>query len=105
MNDDITACLPSLILLEDYKGIWDLYINVVYKQFHKDFVESKPYFQRRPIFVRYHPSYDGKGVTFWHLVSEGDQESERIPDLRRCERICWPRSIIESKEFMNVKVW
>lgn len=105
MNDEIPAWLPSLILFEDYKGVWDLYINAVYKHFQKDFVESRPFFQGRPISVRFHPSYDGKGATFWHLVSEGSQESERIPDLRRCERILWPRPIIESKGFMNVKVW
>ncbi len=105
MNIDIPVWLPSLILLEDCKGVWDFYINIVYKHFHQDFVESRPFFQGRSISVRYHPSFDGKGATFWHLISEGGLESERIPDLRRCERIRWPRSIIESKEFLNVKVW
>jgi hypothetical protein len=105
MNDEIPAWLPSLILFEDHKGNWGLYINVVYKHFHKDFVESRPLFQGRPVFVNYHPAYEGKGVTFWHLISEGSLESERIPDLRRCERIRWPRPMMESKDFMNIKVW
>jgi hypothetical protein len=105
MDDEMPSWLPPLILLEDYKGNWNTYINAVYQHFHKDFVESRPSFQRVPVFARYHPPYDGKGATFWHLVSEGIQESERIPDLRRCERIPWPRPIIESKGFMEVKVW
>ena len=105
MDDGIPCWLPNLILLENYKGNWNTYVNAIYKYFHKDFVESKPSFQYSPIFVRYHPSYEGKGATFWHLVSEGNQESERIPDIRRCERVCWPRSIIENVNFMEVKVW
>jgi hypothetical protein len=104
-TDPILTWLPSLILFEDYKGLWDLYINALYKYFHQDFVASRPFYQGRPISVRFHPSHNGKGATFWHLVSEGNQESERIPDLRRCERIRWPRPIIESRDVTSVKAW
>jgi len=105
MDDEIPAWLPDLILFENYKGNWNAYINAVYQCFHKDFVESKPSFQKVPVFARYHPSYEEKGATFWHLVSEGSQESERIPDLRRCERIRWPRPMIENGNSMEVKIW
>ncbi len=27
--------------------------------------------------------------TDWHLIQEGHEEDERIPDLRRCERLPW----------------
>ena len=39
---------------------------------------------------------DGKEAAFWHCTSEGDVEEERVPDLRRCERIGWPRRLIEA---------
>ena len=105
MNDEIPPWLPDLILFESYKGNWSAYINAVYQCFHKDFVESKPAFQKLPVFARYHPPYEEKGATFWHLVSEGSQEPERIPDLRRCERIRWPRPMIENKNSMEIKTW
>ena len=105
MGSEFPSWLPELVLLENYKGNWNIYIEVIYKFFHKDFVESRPFFQNVPIFVRYHPSYEEKGVTFWHLISEGDQESERTPDLRRCERIRWPRSLIENANSLDIKIW
>jgi len=105
MGEKIPSWLPDLILFENFKGNWNIYVNAVYGFFHKDFVESRPSFQKIPIFARYHPPYEEKGAAFWHLVSEGNQESERTPDLRRCERIRWPRPMIENVNSMEVKIW
>ena len=49
--------------------------------------------------------YKGKERAFWHLTSEGDVENERIPSLRRCERIRWIRFILENSEEGFVKKW
>ena len=105
MDAETALWLPDLILLESYKGNWSAYVSAVYGYFCHDFVESRPSFQRVPVHVRFHPSYEQKGATFWHLVSEGKQESERVPDLRRCERIRWPRAIIEHEGMVEVKIW
>ncbi len=105
IHKTVPTWLPGLISLDQYKGSWELYSEAVHKEFIKDFVESKPIYEGKPIFVRYEPSYKLKGATFWHLVSEGTEESERIPDLRRCERIRWPRAIIENATSDDIKVW
>lgn len=105
MDEEIPSWLPDLILFENYKGNWNTYVSAIYEYFHRDFVESRPSFQKVPVFARYHPPYEEKGATFWHLVSEGNQESERTPDLRRCERIRWPRPMIENTNSMEVKIW
>ncbi len=47
----------------------------------------------------------GKEATFWHIISEGEVESERLPDLRRCERIRWPCAIIEASKDGLTKCW
>lgn len=104
MNEGIPSWLPPLILFENHKG-WKTYIDAVYKVFYYDFVQSRPFFAKLPIYVRQHPSYDNKGATFWHLISEGTEESERTPDLRRCERISWPKAIIENLNENEVKIW
>ena len=39
------------------------------------------------------------------MTSEGMNEAERTPDLRRCERIRWPRPVIDQSEDPAVKVW
>lgn len=52
-----------------------------------------------------HPLTHGKEATFWHMIQEGAVEEDRTPDFRRCERIRWPRPIIEHDDDSRVKVW
>jgi hypothetical protein len=52
-----------------------------------------------------HPLFQDKEVTFWHITSEGEEEDKRTPDIRRCERIRWPRSIIEHFFEDNIRCW
>ena len=51
------------------------------------------------------PIYDGKEAGFWHCVSEGASEEQRLPDLRRCERIRWIRTVIEHANDESVDHW
>ena len=46
------------------------------------------------------PPSKGKHFSFWHVISEAPSrenrdEADRIPDLRRCERIRWISWVIE----------
>lgn len=90
--------LPPLIKLLDYAGIWDKYVEAIYHQFQKDFLGDRPDFQGRRLALKRHPLEQGKEATFWHFISSGQGEDERLPDLRRCERIGWPRAIIDNAE-------
>lgn len=105
MDDEIPYWLPDLILLEVYHGNWSAYIDAVYQQYYNDFVKNRPLFENLPVFVRNQPAHQNKGATFWHLVSEGTKETDRIPDIRRCERIRWPRPLIEGGYIQEVKIW
>src|SRR4030067_2263921 len=88
--------LPPLVLFEDYEGNWDRYLDALYDYFRKDFLESKPSYRGVQLALKRHPAIKGKQATFWHLISEGSNEANRIPDMRRCERIRWRRPIIEN---------
>ncbi len=99
------AWLPEIVTLEDYGGNWDRYVEAVYGVFEDDFVTDKPMFEGRRLRLKSHPYFRGKEATFWHMVSEGANESERLPDLRRCERVCWVRPIIENVSDPSVKRW
>ncbi len=46
--------------------------------------------------IQRRPEYKGKHFTFWHLISEGEIESKRTPDMRRCERLRWIKWVIEN---------
>jgi len=103
--NETTDWLPPLVLLEDFKGNWDAYLNAIYSFFKNDFVDNKPVFQGRRLGLKRHPLTQGKEATFWHMISEGKEEENRIPDLRRCERIRWPRPIITHESDPKVKYW
>jgi len=97
--------LPPLVALADYGGDWERYLAALYDFFRQDFVDDKPLFEGRSLALKRLPTSQGKEATFWHLISEGRQEEERLPDLRRCERIRWIRRIIEHAADPAVKAW
>lgn len=97
--------LPEFVLLNDFGGDWQRYLDAVYGIFHQDFIASPPAtFEGKRFALKRHPLEQGKEATFWHLISEGVVEAERLPDLRRCERIRWPRAFIEAEEHC-VRKW
>ncbi len=97
--------LPPLVLLQDYGGNWDKYLETIYAYFKRDFIDSRPAFRGIRLALKRHPVSQGKEATFWHMTSEGKDEATRTPDLRRCERIRWPRPIIEQADAKGLKVW
>ncbi len=97
--------LPPLVLLEQHKGDWNEYIEAVYEYFKKDFIDSKPQFTSKTVQLKRYPLYQNREFTFWHITSEGKEEEKRIPDIRRCERIRWPRPIIERHDDDSVRCW
>ncbi|MBC8414103.1 hypothetical protein H8E50_10610 [bacterium] len=97
--------LPEIEPFNKYGGDWEKYLEALHAFFKNDFVESKPYFRGRRLGLKKYPLKKGKEATFWHLISEGKEEAERTPDLRRCERIRWPRPVIEHDTNPAVKVW
>jgi hypothetical protein len=97
--------LPPLILFEDSHGDWDAYVEILYAYFKQDFIDNKPCVQGRRLGLKRYPLTNGKEATFWHMTSEGKDEDDRTPDLRRCERIRWPKPLIENSTDPKVKYW
>ena len=97
--------LPDLILMTASGGDWGRFFSAVYAAFEQDFVLNKPEFRGKRLGLKRHPEYAGKSATFWHMISTGEVEAEREPDLRRCERIRWPKPIIENDSDLALKVW
>ena len=90
-----TEWLPELLLLEHAGGNWGIYLDRLHARFAADFIDSKPTWPGKRVGVKRHPEYDGKSATFWHLISDGDVEAERLPNMRRCELIGWPRPMMD----------
>lgn len=83
--------------LNDFGGDWDNYLNSCYAIYMRDFHYSKPKWpiKEQRFAEKRHPIQDGKSGTFWHVTSEGRDESQRIPSLSRLERIAWPRVVLD----------
>lgn len=99
--------LPPLVLFTDYDGNWDRYVEALYDFFKQDWVDSKPTFRGTAFRLKRYPIEQGKESTFWHFISEGKIEEDRLPDFRRCERVRWPRPIVEhaDDDQETIKVW
>ena len=97
--------LPALMEFGDFGGDWTRYVNEVFAIFHRDFIQTQPVIAGRRVMIRRDPMCEGKEWGFWHCVSEGREEEERTPDLRRCERIGWIRAVIEHCDSPEIDRW
>ena len=97
--------LPEIVELSEYGGNFSQYLEAVYEIFKAHFVDSKPTFQGKKLGLKKFPLVEGKEYTFYHMTHEGDIENDRTPDLRRMERIGWPRPMIDNSEHPYLKVW
>lgn len=103
--EDFPSWLPPLVLFSDYEGNWERYLEAIYNYFKQDFIDNRPSFRGQRLGLKKHPLEKGKEATFWHFIQEGPNEDDRIPDIRRCERIRWPRPVIENGDKPAIKVW
>lgn len=97
--------LPPLLRLQDFNGNWQKYIDAVFAIFYRDFLENRAHFSGKPVACRGQPLVKGKEEGFWHCVSEGPFEDQRLPDLRRCESIPWIKAILSQQQAPEVQVW
>lgn len=104
-DPDIHAWLPPLVPMSAHGNDWEVYLAALYEHFARDFIRSKPAYVGKRFAMKRYPMSANKEATFWHITSTGKSEADRLPDFRRCERICWPRPIIEAISSETVRVW
>lgn len=97
--------LPELILFEDYGGDWTSYCESLHNEYVDGFHGLEMEFLDKRVALKKHPITNGKDCTFWHFIQQGSVEDDRTPDLRRCERIRWPLTIIQNYQSDDVKAW
>lgn len=105
--------LPELIPCHNL-GQWKEYLDQLYTIFCEDFIDDRPSFNGKLVNIRKHPMQLGKEEAFFHITCQDyNKDGERLPDLRRCERIKWVRSFIENyncnpalcPDCEGIKVW
>jgi len=97
--------LLDLIELNDFGGDVVKYLDAIYEVFKQDFIDTKPTFRGIRLGLKRFPLVENKEYTFYHMTHDGDIEHDRTPDLRRMERIAWPRPMIDDSLHPYLKVW
>jgi len=105
MSNEIKLAFPDLIFLEDYKGDFSSYFKEVYKIFENDFIKTQPLYDGLRVSAQKQPEIDGIHRTFYHITHEGEIEKERTPDLRRMERIRFPKFCIINCPHSELLIW
>ncbi|MCX5991269.1 MAG: hypothetical protein NTZ04_02910 [Chloroflexi bacterium] len=79
--------------------------EALYRLFQKDFVESQPVYKGQTVWI-FPEKEDGKEKIFWHLTTRDEKEAgERLPDLRRSERLPWVRPMLNQTERPEALAW
>ena len=105
MSNKTQLVFPELIYLNDYSGNFQDYFKAVYSVFENDFIKTKPLFEGLEVSAQRQPEVDGIHRTFYHITHEGEDEQNRNPDIRRMERIRFPKFIITNCPHSEILVW
>lgn len=97
--------LPAIICLEDFAGNYSIYIDKVYELFKRDLIDNRPKFGSSKLAMKFNPLFQDRAYTFYHMTHTGEIEKDRLPDLRRCERVEWAKITIENVEKWDLKFW
>jgi hypothetical protein len=84
---------------------WNVYCEMLYDVFRRDFIASSTTFQGAHVTASPKRTEKGKASTFWHIISEGREESDRLASFRRCECIGWPSPILGAAGTERVRWW
>lgn len=87
--------LPKKIYLAEYGGNYERNVDAVYEVFERDFIRHRAMFGSYGLRMKYHPEFQGRAYTFYHMTHKGEVESERLSDLRRCECMPWARPSVD----------
>lgn len=90
--------LPGFVDMGDFPD-WASYEDELYRIFRETVVEGSPEFGGLPVRIRRHPMEYGREEAFWHVTCQDyAKDGQRLPDIRRCERVRWVRAFIDNCE-------
>ena len=98
--------LPSEIDLNLFSGDIQSYTDTLYKIFHRDFIEQTITYNNKPVDIIHEKYYNGKERSFWHLISDGDEDINRTPHSTRAQFLPFVKPIItDTNKCTSLKKW
>ena len=97
--------LPKKILETIFATLAD-FLSAVEESYKDDFVRSEVFYNNIPVKRKKFPlRHNGEDASFWHMTTTGSGEDNRKRSIERCQRIKWPKAIIQHCEDSLVNVW
>lgn len=87
--------LPTQLNLSLFGHDWSLYKEKLYQIFRRDFIDGEVRFRGKPIDIIHERFFEGKERTFWHIISEGQEDINRLLNTDRCASLPWVKPLIE----------
>ena len=98
--------IPDPIFLSDCDGDWAKYEDTIYQIFKSDMIDHRPTFNGKPVDIIHEKLYKNKERSFWHIISEGEGDLNRLPKMERCEKVGWVKPLILDKgNCEHYKLW
>lgn len=99
--------IPSKIESSFFSNSIETYKEVLYQRFKADFIDRELFFNGKKVDIIHESYYEGKARSFWHIISEGSEDSNRTPISWRAEVIPWVRPLIQEgiSDCINYRYW
>ena len=99
--------LPDIIECSNLSE-WKIYEDKLYELFVNTFIKNHPTFNNKPVHIKKYPLDGNREHAFTHLTCKTESDNpkdvnDRLPDLRRAERITWIKPVIENSVVTNKK--
>ncbi len=91
-----TVCeqLPSRINFSLFRGDISAYYDALYKIFKRDFIDNEVTYLGKRVDIIHEKYFEGRERSFWHLISEGGHDEERIVYNVRSSYVPYAKALI-----------
>ncbi len=102
----INNSMPTKLVPSLFGGNLNLYKEALYKIFKRDFIDNDVFFNGKKVDIIHEKFFEDKERSFWHIISEGEEDIHRTPITWRAEVLPWAKPLIqENGSCSEYKTW
>lgn len=102
----IKELIPNKLSFSLFNGDMKAYKEALYKIFKRDLIEYELTYKGKNVDIIHEKFFEEKERSFWHIISEGDDDVSRTPISWRAETITWIKPLIsEDGTCSEYKSW
>lgn len=98
--------LPSRLEWKMFRGDATRYKNALYSVFKRDFLSGDLQFQGKNVDIIHEEFFEGKERSFWHMISDGNEDTDRELNIERCASLPWAGFLIKDDgKCEHYRIW